>query len=281
MKTATTLADAADLTKEDIFDLSHAYKRYVAGIERDSGRQGVYHPSAIGMCGRMNVYEFVCAPQVPTISPEMLEIFDMGHHIHDLVQGRLEGMPEYLAERGVHFEFQREVKRPDPDDLYDLFGIGGTCDGQMRLWVPAQPGSEVGWEQRSTLEIKSINNKDFNALTGPKRQHEWQAHLYAFRFDTPIIYYWYFNKNNSKRRVYARPFDHECFNEALEKYVAWNAHVEAGTLPEREESWLSCKDCAYRKECQPKILTSKARRAAKKLSANRKKGLRRLHGGRR
>ncbi len=270
MRSAVTIDDADSLKEGDIFDLGKAYGTYVAAIPRDSGRQGVYHPSAVGMCGRMNVYEFVCAPQVPTISAEANEIFEMGHHIHDLVQGRIEGMENHFAGMDISFEFQREVKRGPDDELFDIFGIGGTCDGQLRLWTP-------DWMQRSTLEIKSINTKDFNALTGPHRMHEWQAHLYAYRFDTPIIYYWYFNKNNSKRRVFARPFERERFDEALAFYVKWNAHVEAGTLPEREESWLDCKDCAYRKLCKPSILTSKSRRAARKLSQNRKKGLKRLH----
>ncbi len=268
MKSATTIADAANITKADIFDLEAAYIESVNLTPRDN-RQGYFHPSAVGMCGRRNVYEYIRAPYIPTIDADDLEVFDMGHAVHDIVQGKLgHGLERALDPKKIQFEFQKEVPFDRATDtLFVDFGIGGTCDGIMRLWVPGE------WEQRGIVEVKSIKDQNYQKLSGPKEDHVMQAHLYAYRFDCPVIWIWYYNKNTSKRRVYPVVYDRDILMGALKRYEEWLKHIDAGTLPDREESWWMCPRCEYRDVCKPSIIgKQKSRNHAQKVSRGRKKG---------
>ncbi|HQP38617.1 MAG TPA: hypothetical protein PLI95_25705 [Polyangiaceae bacterium] len=255
MKTAATLDDAAGLGKRDVFDLEAAYQAHIDGLKSEN-RQGHFHPSAVGMCGRRNVYEYIRAPMdVDAVPGDLQEIFDLGHAIHDIVQRRFEAMIQELTTDTLTFRFQREVPHDPATDWLRLeFGIGGTCDGVVEIEGP-------GWKQRGILEVKSIADDGFNKLTGPKAEHVDQAHIYALRFDCPIMWIWYYNKNRSKRRVFAVVFDAERAQRILNKYMGWLQHVSAGTLSEREESRFACPDCAYFEICKPKIKGLQPRRA--------------------
>ena len=278
MKSALTLADVANLTKDDIFDLENAYVESVAAKERDD-RSGHFHPSAVGMCARRNVYEFNAAPAIPTIDPDDLEIFDMGHAVHDIVQGKMAKLG--TAGSDIEYEFAAEVPYDEETDrLYKEYGIGGTCDGVARIWLPG------AWEQRGIVEIKSMKDTLFEKLRKPKEDHLMQTHLYAYRFNCPVMWIWYYNKNTSRRRVFPMVFDMDIFEEALRRFNDMRLHVDAGTLPERDESWWMCPRCAYRDICKPSVIAKvrgKARSVSnKKVSHMRGKTLHRisLKGGR-
>lgn len=248
-KNAVTLGDAANLTKHDIFDLDDAYRSHLLTTKRDGGRQGVFHPSALGMCARMNVYEFIGAKKIQTIEPEALEIFDMGHSVHELVQGRFDAMGAWAGANSFGYQFRKEVPYdPKTDHLYNTFGCGGTTDGILEIWTDS-------WKQRGIIEIKSINDDGFKKLTQPKLEHLEQAHLYCFRFDCPIMWIWYFNKNTSRRQVFPVVFDQDIFQGAIAKLDLWHQHAMNGTLPEREESFFGCQGCGYRDECKPESLS--------------------------
>lgn len=265
MKSAVTLADAANLTKADIFDLEGAYVEALAKKPRDD-RQGHFHPSTIGMCGRRNVYEFVRTPAIKTIEPDDLEIFDMGHAVHGLVQGKLADLRRILSPKKIGYEFRAEVRYdPKTDVLYRDLMIGGTTDGILEIWADT-------WRQRGILEVKSINTANFAKLRGPKEDHVLQAHIYCYRFDCPMMWIWYFNKDTSRRKVFPVVYQPELFDKALERFETWFLHAANGTLPPREESFYSCPRCEYRDVCKPASLT----RLRPKTPNTAKVGLRRL-----
>lgn len=267
MITAVTLADAARLSEADIFDLEGAYTLALATTLRDDSRQGYFHPSEVGYCRRKSVYGFIRAPFIPTIDPESLEIFDMGHAIHELVGRKIQDVARVLKPREIGYSFRAEVKfDPTWDTLFSDLGIGGTCDGIIEIWADT-------WRQRSILEAKSINKANFEKLKAPKIEHLMQAHLYAYRFDCPIIYNWYYCKDNSKRRVYASPFNKKVFDMAIDYFEKLRVHVEAGTLPERDEDWYECPRCQYREICQPPSLEKPDKENAAALVQIRSKGL--------
>jgi CRISPR/Cas system-associated exonuclease Cas4 (RecB family) len=248
--TATKRSDAPYITSTaEIFDLDGAYEDWVRTEPRDN-RQGHFHPSAVGGCARRNVYEYICAPQQFADKPEDLEIFRLGHAVHALVQKILGDLDRVLTPRGIEYTFQAEVPYdPATDTLYNELGIGGTCDGILELHNP-----KLGWRQRGVVEIKTIKDEKFNQLKAPKKEHQMQANLYAFRFDCPIIWYWYYNKDNSRRKVIPVAADEAVLNEALGRFIDQKAHVDAGTLPEREESFWMCPRCEYGHLCQPKAV---------------------------
>lgn len=248
MKNAISTSDAPDMTKADAFDLESAYVQMLKERTRDN-RQGHFHPSAIGACGRRNVYEYIRAPALQTIEPEDLEVFDMGHAVHALVQGKMEEIGKSLEAKGLGYSFRAEVRfDPETDVLYQDLHVGGTTDGILEVWGP-------GWKQRGILEIKSIKDENFKKLRGPKEDHVMQAHIYAKRFDCPLMWIWYFNKDTSERKVYTVMFSKEIFDRAVERYVLWLRHAQDGTLPDREESFYICPRCEYREVCKPSSLT--------------------------
>lgn len=269
MINATSLADVGKLggKGELLFDLDQAYGDLVTSVPRDD-RSGVFHPSAIGFCGRRSVYEYLGYDAQNNFEEADLEIFDMGHSVHDLVQGKLTKLAAVLEPRGIQIEFQAEVSRPDIDVLYDDLGCGGTTDGLLKIWKPLK------WTQRSVLEIKSMKEDFFDQLKAPKEDHLMQAHLYAFRFDCPIIYFWYYNKNTSRRKVYPVVFDNEIFQAAIERLTSWKDFADRGELPPREESWYGCPRCSYNHHCKPATLSRMtSKRSKQAVSQIRKSGL--------
>lgn len=251
MITAVTRGDAALITdiKEQVFDLEAAYVEWV-DTEPQDDRRGHFHPSAVGMCSRRGVYEYNRAPRVFEHSTNEMEVFRLGHAIHHIVQTIISDLDRVLTPRGIDFVFRPEIPfDPETDSLYLDFGIGGTCDGLLELSCPSE-----GWSQRSVIEIKSSKDELFKDLRTGKPDHKMQANLYAFRFDTPIIYYWYYNKNNSERKVYPTLADDVVLGKAIERFAMQKAHVDAGTLPDREESFYMCPRCEYGHLCKPDTL---------------------------
>lgn len=247
MRSAVSIADVPSISIGDIFDLSSAYQQVISTRPRDN-RQGHFHPSGVGRCGRANVYEYVGEPCEPYNDPESQEYFDLGHAIHALVGEKLAEVPRVLGPQNIGYTFRSEVPYdPAWDKLYVDLGIGGTTDGILEIWANE-------WKQRSILEIKSANKDNFDGMAGPKPEHLMQAHIYAYRFDCPIIYIWYYGKNNSQRKVFPVLFDYTILYAALSKYEGWLQHVEAGTLPDREEDYYRCPRCEYRGPCQPSVL---------------------------
>jgi CRISPR/Cas system-associated exonuclease Cas4 (RecB family) len=248
---AVTRADAQLINDvaEQVFDLEAAYVNWVETEPRDD-RQGHFHPSAVGGCARRNVYEYIRAPRMFMDKPADMEIFRIGHAVHHIVQTILADLGRVLTPRGIEYSFYPEIPYdPATDLLYNDLGIGGTCDGLLEL-----RHTRLGWTQRGVVEIKTIKNEKFNQLKAPKEEHQMQANLYAFRFDTPIIWYWYYNKDNSQRRVFKTRASDEYLDKALARFVEQKAHVDAGTLPDREESFWMCPRCEYGHICQPSKL---------------------------
>lgn len=247
MINATTLDDVPSLKAEDIFDLEAAYVEWV-DTEAHDDRRGHFHPSAVGMCARRGVYEYIKTPREFMHSTNEMEIFRMGHAIHALVQNILSDLERVLTPKGIKYRFIPEIPYDkNTDTLFLDFGIGGTCDGLLELEGP-------GWSQRGVVEIKTSKSELFNKLREPKPDHQMQANLYAFRFDTPIIYYWYYNKDCSERKVFTRTADTAVLDKAIQRFADQKAHVDAGTLPEREESFYMCPRCEYGHVCKPDTL---------------------------
>lgn len=231
---------------------------YVLGIDNSNdehiARMGHWHPSSVGYCKRAQVMQYLRTPPTDKQTKRLKEIFGFGHAVHDLVQNRLATLGPLLLERGLNYEFRAEVPfDPETDELYRELNIGGTADGILRVWNPE-------FEQRGLVEIKSQSDDRHNELLAMKTaypNHLGQSHIYAYRFDLPIIWVFYFNKNNSKREVRLQLFDQQIFEDALKYFVDCGDFVKRGELPPREESWFECKECVYRTVCAPSVLKSK------------------------
>lgn len=257
---ARSLRDVPRLTRGSlrVFPIATVYEKAILSSPRDD-RTGVIHPSAIGGCARRSMYELVGMVGTNNFDANMLERFELGHGVHNIVQSRLErDIKEYLENDrafGVtQYKFEREIPfDPETDELYLNYRIGGTTDGVLEL-------QGDGWCQRAVVEVKSICKGDFEKLEKsgqPMPDHLLQAHIYAYRYDCPLMFIWYYCKDNSKRCVFAVLFDFDVFERVIDIATEINVHLAAGTLPERDESWFMCKSCGYKRTCDPVVLRRK------------------------
>lgn len=240
---------------EKVFALNALYE---LGIDNSNdehlARQGVWHPSSVGHCRRAEVLQYIRTPPTDLQPKTLKELFEYGHAIHGLVQRRLGLLGPYLAARGVKYSFEAEVPfDPKTDQLFLEMGIGGTTDGILRIW-------NGSYEQRGIVEVKSQNDAFHLKLLKMDTawpNHLMQAHLYAWRFDCPIIWVFYLNKSSVKRQVKTQLFEQKIFDAAILYFDECNDFVRRGQLPPREESYLACKDCQYRTLCKPPSLGRK------------------------
>jgi CRISPR/Cas system-associated exonuclease Cas4 (RecB family) len=252
LKPAANLGDRWDLSTEDVFDLAGAYKTYLAKIHSIESRPGVFHPSALGMCGRHNVYEYLGYDyDAKYPDTRVAEIFFLGQKIHEFLQERITDLKQvgFTQFRALH-----EVPSAKDDFLLRKFGLGGTSDTLLEISL----GKD---SQRGVIEFKSIGAEGFKEVKSantPKPQHLEQIHIYMYRFNCPVGWVWYYGKNTSESHVIPVVFDDTVFHEALDKVLSWKAAADSGKLPDREESWFGCRDCKYRNVCKPSILRRKS-----------------------
>jgi CRISPR/Cas system-associated exonuclease Cas4 (RecB family) len=240
---------------DNVFALNALYE---LGIDNSNdehlARQGVWHPSSVGYCRRAEVLQYIKTPPTDVQPKSLKELFEYGHAIHGLVQRRLGTLAPHLAARGLNYSFEAEVPfDPETDQLFLEMGIGGTTDGILSIWSNT-------YGQRGIVEVKSQNDAFHIKLLKMKTawpNHLMQAHIYAWRFDCPIIWVFYLNKSSVKREVKTQLFEQEIFDAAILYFAECNDFVRRGQLPPREETYLGCKDCRYRTMCKPEILRRK------------------------
>lgn len=252
MKPIRGLEDLDGFDLADAFDVEAAYDEHMRRLPRDN-RQGVFHPSAVGMCQRKNYYEYVRAPAANETQPQSQERFDLGHKIHEILGDRFKGICKDLRKQGLTADVNLEVpfdKATDP--LFMDFGLGGTTDGIMEVG-----GSN--WLQRSILEFKSIKSTLFKDLKGKaKPNHLLQAHLYALRYNCGLIYFVYYSKDTSEKAFIPYVFDSGIADIAVEYFRTLKEMADRGEVPERDEQWFICSECEYQRVCEPSILTRKS-----------------------
>lgn len=268
MKSAVSLRDLDGLVPEDVFDLKTAYNNYLAAIHKKSNRGGVFHPSAVGMCGRNNVYEYLgYEADLEYAEPRVAEIFLLGHKIHEILQervGLLDAGKFDPATGNFKIRALHEVPTPRGDHLLKTLGLAGTSDSLAEITAD-------GILQRGIIEFKSIGDEGFKEIQarGPKPEHLQQLHVYMYRFDCPVGWVFYYHKTTSKIEVFPVVFDYELFYEITAKVYRWKRLADSGNLPEREESFFGCQDCKYRHTCRPTVLHR--RHAGSRLSRLRRK----------
>ena len=136
-------------------------------------------PSMLGSpCLRKNYYSFFRVEPDQDFTPENMKIFALGDALHDLVK-------EWLTKEGVIIEYRNKT------------------DGNIpKHWKTGKPDAEFPIESKQYLiskgkidglgifnnqlwlyEFKSINEKGFKELSGPKDAHAIQATLYLKVFE--------------------------------------------------------------------------------------------------
>lgn len=112
-------------------------------------------PSCAGRCNRANYYMRIQLPHDGTIDPRTQRIFNNGDHVHIRLQG-------YLEEMGMLICDELPL-------INEEYNIQGHTDGFLDL------GDEV-----AILEIKSINDNQFQQLKDAKPEHKEQGLVYVY-----------------------------------------------------------------------------------------------------
>ena len=112
-------------------------------------------PSQAGNCNRANYYMRMQVDNDGSIDPRTQRIFDNGTHVHLRLQ-------DYLISMGLLMMDEVPV-------LNERYNIQGHTDGLLDL------SGEV-----AVLEIKSINDNQFQQLKGAKEAHKHQGLIYLF-----------------------------------------------------------------------------------------------------
>lgn len=231
----TSIKDLKGVSRDDLRDVmegmslleeinSHLWHQLNGTAHRSSG---YYSPSSLPYCARAMYYQRIGVEQRNIILPGTRIIFDVGHAVHDTIQGYITGA---LGED----VFQIEVPCVD-EELH----IKGSADGVLDLDT-----------ERRLLEIKSISTKAFPSLASPKQEHLLQAHCYAYMLDTPLMWFLYYDKNNGSMKVFDVTFDKKIWGKALDKLERIERCVQKENPPPYEVGW-GCKECKFRWHCQP------------------------------
>ena len=189
-----------------------------------SRKTGVYHPSALHGCKRAIYYDVIGTEPRPQIDARLQMLFDLGHAIHDAIQGRLSA---------AHDDFEAEV----PVEIPPL-KLFGHCDGvfKKRDWV---------------LEIKTIGDSSFSSLVRPKKEHVLQVHCYMFALNIPRCQLLYVNRNNGRMRLFRVPFSNKVWEEAAAVIRKVESHVENLDPPPQEPNKWVCTGCKFQYTCNP------------------------------
>lgn len=111
-------------------------------------------PSGIYSCIRSQMYRVMGERKDGSPNPRLQRIFDMGHKIHEMLQG-------YLKDEGILLLDEAPV-------YSDKYKVMGHTDGILQI-SPVALG---------ILEIKSINSDGFKNLLAAKPDHIKQANVY-------------------------------------------------------------------------------------------------------
>lgn len=204
-------------------DLLHDY--LLKKNEEDDGRNtGFLSPSSlcISKCDRRMWYKRKKYKRQANIEPNLRRIFDMGHAVHDVIQTLVhEGSPEFRSE--VTATLAPSIK--------------GSCDG-----VEADEG----------MEIKSISNKGYHSVRGPKTPHHRQGSIYGAALNLKKVLYVYYNKSTGDVKTVYKAVDHKYVGSIVERAQNIEDKIEQGEIPERSAGY-GCLTCPYKIPCNPDL----------------------------
>ncbi len=128
----------------------------IGGVSGENDRAvGVNAPSSAGDCNRANYYSRTGVEADELLKPRTVRIFDNGTKVHERLQG-------YMLDMGL-------LVMDEVPLINDEYNIQGHTDGYLDL------GDEI-----AILEIKSINDAQFNQLKDAKEEHKCQGLIYLF-----------------------------------------------------------------------------------------------------
>jgi CRISPR/Cas system-associated exonuclease Cas4 (RecB family) len=188
-------------------------------------------------CVRYHVYNRTRWAEKTLHNASLQSIFDLGNDFEQIALRE-------LAEAGIRIiEQQRSFEWKD-------YQITGHVDGLVQVNGGAYP-----------IEIKSMSPfvfdsiQDITSLTKGKyaylRRYPTQLNLYMLMKGIDKAVFLFKNKSTGAYKEVWMDLDYQLGEETLQRAEAINAHVKAGTLPDRIADDGACEDCPFVHICIP------------------------------
>lgn len=200
------------------------------------------HPSQVGHSCMLRLYNQMMGKEGKSEFDFRRElIFALGTQVHLMFQnyGR-------RGAWGPHYKDEVRISEDLQQIAYDLF-LEGSADAENILVIEDIPGAPI-YEVGIIHEYKSINEKGFKELTGPKPEHMLQALIYSIGLDRPVVCYLYMNKNTCALADYPVGFSSSAWSQLQNKLVAVNKFYNAGEPPPASKTY-ECRDCEFSSTC--------------------------------
>lgn len=220
------------------------------------GRIGKFYPSSVGRCRRQIAYQMLGYPG-KEIPGRNLLIMENGTSFHNR-------MEHIFHEMGV-------LIAPELKLVHQELRISGRSDAIVWNWMKQgevendtnitllDPDDNVVYEGPQSdvliVELKSINNKNYDKLpkTKPKKEHNMQLQLYMYLTGIRQGVVYYENKDNQEQKYYYVTYDEAVVQKIVSDIRYIIQHIDMNKLPERDFTPISfeCKYCDYRDMCHP------------------------------
>lgn len=193
--------------------------------DQGTRRRGVIHPSELSSCARKAQYTYMSTDDSPPKVPPKendLKIFQLGHWLHDVVQGVLEEVwPHGVTEvEAFHAEY--------------LFY--GHCD----YLVP----------RTRAVEIKTCSNNVLKQLKMPRESHIKQCSIYAAILGAPLCNVFYISRESGQFKEFEFPTDMAAWVEMCSQAADIINATAKDQLVSGTYSYMVCKSCGYRDACE-------------------------------
>lgn len=207
---------------DDGFDIVELFKFYLIKEQNDPAnniaKPRAFYPSSFGnTCRRALYYHRIGAEHQKRWTTEDLLLFKAGDAYHTALQDLIKDHGGVLIEDRIRI-----------DDI----DTNGYVDSVFKTeeWI---------------IEIKSIAESSYNALTKPKEDHKKQAHLYMWAHDIPRAQLVYVNRNTGALRKFKVLFSNETWGEIVEEVNEVDAAVEANEPPPYASNEYTCRKCKF------------------------------------
>jgi len=188
-------------------------------------------------CVRYHVYNRTRWSEKSLHDVGLQQIFDLGNDFEQIALRELQEAGIRIIEQQRSFEWRE-------------YQITGHVDGLVQMNGSAYP-----------IEIKSMSPfvfdsiQDITSLTKGKyaylRRYPTQLNLYMLMKGIDRAVFLFKNKSTGAYKEIWMNLDYELGEETLKRAEAINAHVKAGTLPDRIADDSQCDDCPFVHICLP------------------------------
>jgi hypothetical protein len=207
--------------------------------ESHPAKIGVYWPSEIGACIRMNYYKRFIPREMPK---EKLRLFRSGDAVHDFIR-------EVLAksDKVELLDWERSFKIP-----YDDFVYSGRLDDLILVRIAEEKMPVV-------VEVKSISGKTIEHIRHPNLPHLFQIHPYMYEIGARLGVIWYIARDTFADRPFPIFYDESIMTEAFIRTKRLHLRLLEHVLPEPEartnRDLFPCRTwrgwmCPYWRECR-------------------------------